>query len=110
MMSYEPGTVVEVPFPFIDRPERKRRPALVVGGVPEVALLAMITSAKRSSWSSDVTLSDWKRAGLRAPSVVRLKVFSIEPEVILTARGVLSPTDRAAVAASLRRHLGLLAD
>ena len=49
-------------------------------------------------------------ADLRSWSVVRLKVFSIEPEVILTARGVLSPTDRAAVAASFRRHHAWILD
>ena len=109
MTRYEPGDVVEVPFPFVDLPIRKRRPAVVMGCLPEVVVLAMVTSAKRSLWPSDVPLRDWGKAGLRAPSVVRLKAFSIEPEVILATRGVLSIRDRASVAAALRVNLGILA-
>ncbi|MFP4551280.1 MAG: type II toxin-antitoxin system PemK/MazF family toxin [Spirochaetales bacterium] len=109
MTSCKPGSVVEVPFPFMDVAKRKRRPALVLGSIPEAVVLAMITSAKRSAWPSDVPLVEWESAGLRAQSVVRLKLFSIEPELVITTRGELSPRDQAAVRESIRKHLTLLA-
>ena len=108
MTNYEPGDVVDVPFPFVDLPIRKRRPALVLGCLEEAAILAMVTSAKRSAWSTDTPVTGRHEAGLHAPSVVRLKLFSIEPEVILSRRGSLSADDRAAVAAALRESVGLL--
>ena len=40
----------------------------------------MITSAENDSWSSDISITDLKRAGLPAPSVVRpAKIACIEP-------------------------------
>lgn len=103
MMSFDAGAIVDVPFPFIDRPVRKRRPALVLSVAAadrgdEVVVLAMVTSAKRSSWPSDVPITDLTAAGLNGPSVVRWKVFSIEPSHVLAVRGRLSGLDVAAVA------------
>lgn len=103
MTNFDAGDVVEVPFPFIDRPVRKRRPALVLS-IPEadrdaeVVVLTMITSAKRSTWPSDVPITDPTAAGLKGPSVVRWKVFSIESSHILSVRGRLSNLDFANVA------------
>jgi predicted alpha/beta-fold hydrolase len=59
MMNYSPGDVVMVPFPFIDRPVQKLRPALVLSCSPDGEknkhlVLAMITSARRSHWKSIV--------------------------------------------------------
>ena len=102
MMNYKPGEVVIVPFPFIEKPVQKLRPALVLSNNPDGEnnnhlVLAMITSAKRSRWESDVVLNDWQFAGLRAESVVRWKIFTIEAELILEKRGSLNTNDIKAV-------------
>jgi mRNA interferase MazF len=102
MMRYKPGEIVLVPFPFIDRPVRKVRPALVLSNTPDVdsdmyCILAMITSAKRSHWKSDVILLDWKAAGLKAESILRWKVFTIEAALVTGKRGTLSERDFASV-------------
>jgi len=104
MMNYKPGEVVIVPFPFIDKPVQKVRPALVLsnnsnGENNNHLVLAMITSAKRSRWKSDVILRDWQAAGLRAESLVRWKIFTIESELILEKRGSLNVNDFEAVKA-----------
>ena len=102
MTNFDASDVVEVPFPFIDRPVRKRRPALVLS-IPagergaDLVVLAMITSAKRSAWPSDIPIAEPTAAGLNGPSVVRWKVFSIEPSHILSVRGRLSDVDFASV-------------
>lgn len=64
--------VVIVPFPFTDRPVVRRRPALVVSATEWNAasghvVAAMITSARQSSWPSDVPLTELAAAGLSAP-------------------------------------------
>ena len=103
---YAPFDVVVVPFPYADRLAEKRRPALVVS-TPKLAphglvWLAMITSAENKSWSSDVTVTDLKRAGLPAPSVVRTaKIACVETGRILRRAGRLDK----ATARSAARHL-----
>lgn len=85
MPAFEKGTVVRVPFPYTDRDTRQRRPALVVsdGGVGEDGALlwvVMITSAENRAWVGDVPFgTDYRLAGLPAPSVVRpCKIATIE--------------------------------
>ena len=107
MMNYDSGDVVEVPFPFIDSNIKKQRPALVLSSTPannkqETLVLAMITSAKRSRWETDVPMKEWKAAGLKNPSMVRWKIFTIEKTLILAKRGKLSEGDRIEVSAGLK--------
>jgi len=98
MTIYEPGTVVDVPFPFIEKERSKTRPALVLSAPTfqnacSACVLAMITSAERSAWPNDVTLADWHGAGLRKPSLVRWRIFTLDDAFIHGARGALSPVD-----------------
>lgn len=84
MPSYKPGTVVKVPFPYVERPVKQFRPALVVssyGLEKEHGLLwiLMITSARNTPWAGDIQLTNPESAGLPAPSVVRCaKIATIE--------------------------------
>jgi mRNA interferase MazF len=78
-VTFEPFAVVVVPFPFTDRPAAKRRPALVVSAsefndAHGQVILAMITTARRSDWPSDVPLRDWRKAGLTTQCRVRLGI------------------------------------
>ena len=109
-MTYEPLEVVVVPFPFTDRRAEKRRPALVVSSgefnrMHQQLILAMITSAQGPTWSSDVELADWRKAGLTVPCKVRLKLFTLENSLILRRVGVLSGEDAAAIRATFARFL-----
>jgi mRNA interferase MazF len=85
MPSFEPGTIVKVPFPYTDRATRQRRPALVLPG-PDVGTyrllwVAMITSAENRSWPCDIAIDDYAASGLPAPSVVRpAKIATIEAQ------------------------------
>ena len=61
--------VVVVPFPFTDSARSKRRPALVISrrdfnNRNHHSMLAMITTAKRARWQSDVEIRDPDQAGL----------------------------------------------
>lgn len=103
--TYEPFTVVDIPFPFIDSGRSKRRAALVLSSSEaqrgcEAVVLAMVTSAERSFWNTDVPLRDWKQAGLRKPSILRWKLFTLESCLVIGTRASLSAYDRQAVADS----------
>jgi mRNA interferase MazF len=111
-VGFEQWQVVVVPFPFTDRPVRRRRPALVVsrpdalGNPIGHSVLAMITSAGHSRWPLDVSLSDLACAGLPAPSVVRMKLFTLDDRLVERSIGQLAQADATPVAAALARLFG----
>ncbi len=111
-MNCKPGDVVMVPFPFIDRQISKLRPALVLSNNPDGEndkhlILSMITSAKRSRWKSDIVLKEWRKSGLKAESVVRWKIFTIEAKLVQEKRGCLSSEDSESVQKGFKRVLGI---
>ncbi len=108
-MTYEPFDVVVVPFPFTDSSRTKRRPALVLsqktdfGVVIEHSVLAMITSQKNEPWPLDVAIKNKKQSGLTAPSVVRMKLFTLDNRFILRKIGRLTKSDQMQVKGSLTK-------
>lgn len=112
-MSFEAFDVVVVPFPFTDRATTKRRPALVVSDCQAFnqpvgqAVLAMITSAKHSDWPLDVDIQDLDAAGLPSASIVRMKLFTLDQQLILRKAGALEQADRLSVQQALQRLLSL---
>lgn len=98
-MICDAGEVVTTPFPFTDRASTKRRPALALSGRSfnqhGHTLMAMITTSS-STWPLD-TAFDWAAAGLPKPSIVRMKLFTIDNRVIVRKLGTLGAADWAAV-------------
>ena len=110
MSAINKFVVAKVPFPLTDRQAQKRRPALVLSQ-PDFQqasghlLLAMITSARQSSWPLDWPIEDIEAAGLRQNCVVRLKLFTLDERLVLDSLGALGAGDRAGVARQLDRLL-----
>ena len=106
-MTFEPWSVVVVPFPFSDRRHSKRRPAVMLSPLSfqeghRVAVLGMVTDARNPPWPSDVAIENLEAAGLRSPSVFRAKLFTLDESLVLAQIGTLATTDRRAVAKSGR--------
>lgn len=107
----ERGQVIRVPFPFTDRDAAKNRPALVLSAHEPFnaasghLLLAMITSAKNAAWPLDAPIADLAAAGLPAPSIVRMKLFTLDARLARGRLGRLARDDWARVTASLRAVL-----
>jgi mRNA interferase MazF len=107
MVIYKPLDVVVVPFPFTDRAATKKRPALVLSseafntGICH-SVMAMITTASHSAWPLDVAITDLKNAGLSAPSVIRMKLFTLDHVLILKRIGHLSAHDQEFVTSALQ--------
>ena len=113
MPTFERFDVVSVPFPYVEREARKRRPAVIVSGsgIQErhgLAWALMVTSAANPGWPDDIPVGDLVSADLPKPSVIRpAKVATVEVarceyrgrlagetvEVLLAAlRRIVSPT------------------
>jgi len=92
---------VVVPFPFAEQPVLKRRPVVVVSSRAfnegnGSALVAMITTAKATSWPSDITIADLAAAGLQVPCILRMRLVTLPNALILRGLGRLAPLDRLA--------------
>lgn len=111
-MNYDRFDVVTVPFPFTDKAQVKRRPALVLsdhisfGRKAGHGVMAMITSAKNPPWPLDVPITDLEAAGLPATSIVRMKLFTLDHRFVLAKRGRLADKDCMAVSKALAALLG----
>lgn len=111
-MTYEAFTIIAAPFPFTDTYASKLRPALILSSHEHFndktghSVMAMITSARNRHWPLDVVIDDYADAGLPNPSVVRMKLFTLDHRVITKVVGTLSKKDQAAV----KKHLKMLLD
>lgn len=97
-MTYERFEVVKVPFPFTDKDASKTRPALVISNTEfnlsvGKSVMAMITSTTKNVWLHDVGITDLKGAGLPVPCSIRMKLFTIDNDLVLARLGRLSLLD-----------------
>ena len=112
-MTYKIFDVVVVPFPFTDQNTDKKRPALVLSDfdafndATENCVLAMITSSKNPEWPLDTKIGSIQKAGLPAPSKVRMKLFTLDSRLILKKIGGLSAKDQKAVKENLKKLMCL---
>jgi mRNA interferase MazF len=102
--------VVVVPFPFVDIAADKRRPSLILSNRTfnnshGHSICAMITTAARSNWPSDVAIEDLNPAGLNRPCVVRWKLFTLPNGLILRRAGHLGSRDREKIVSAARHIL-----
>ncbi len=108
-MAYDPFDVVVVPFPFTDSEQAKRRPALVLSQNADFgkkighSILAMITSLQNAPWPLDCEIKGRQPSGLMAPSVVRMKLFTLDNRFIIRKIGRLSNGDQNRVKQRLRQ-------
>ena len=101
------GGVFICQFPFTAGTGSKIRPALVLFDIQQDAIICRVTSASRTG-TLDVTLNDWKAAGLLKPSVARLdRLVTAEKTIFLRRLGVLGATDLAAVRDTWNKHMTL---
>ena len=90
--------VALVPFPFMDIPVSKKRPALVISSKEfnsknHHSIFAMITTAKATSWPSDYLLLAPEKSGLKQTCYVRWKTFTLPNDMIVRRVGRLSNLD-----------------
>jgi mRNA interferase MazF len=105
--TYDRFDVVVVPFPFTDSEQTKRRPALVLSSSKyfnnksHATVLAMITSALHNPRPLDIEIKNLKSAGLPSQSIVRMKLFTLDHQLILNKLGKLAKEDSLTVSSQL---------
>lgn len=109
-MIYNKFDVVKVIFPFTDKVESKKRPALVISSSKyqinyNHCILAMITSAKHTSWEDDIIITNLESAGLAFPSKIRLKIFSLDCSLISGKLGHLVDKDMESILKKLKNYM-----
>ena len=102
--------VVVVPFPFVEKPVKKKRPALVLSNAAfnrsGHTMLAMITTRRHPPWPGDFEIENYPKAGLKLSCIVRFKVFTLDNRLILKKLGRLEPGEAAQVESLLFEALG----
>ena len=106
------GDILLVPFPFTDQTGVRKRPAVVASptaynqGRRDVVIMAVTSQVHSSSLFGEVSIVDWRKAGLLKPSVVKPVFATIERKLVLRVLGALQDTDRKSLREALRVLLG----
>jgi mRNA interferase MazF len=88
-----PGEIWLAEIPFTNGAASKIRPVLILWIDAGDAVVAAITSANPRS-PTDISLADWKAAGLRVASTVRLSRLDCLEQILLRQKlGTLSLND-----------------
>ena len=109
--GYSFGDIVLVPFPFTDQTGTKRRPAVVVSSRryhterPDVVIMA-VTSQMRPGGFAEVSVKEWKAAGLLKASVIKPVLATIDATLVVRTLGQLKDDDQQALRLALKGILG----
>jgi len=107
-VTYRPFDIVIVPFPFTDTNETKKRPAIVLSSERNFSnqvghsVMAMITSARNEPWALDTSITNLQAAGLPKPSIIRMKLFTLDHRFIIKKIGQLNIKDQNNLRKSLK--------
>lgn len=93
MGKYNIGEVWWIHFPFQDKEQDKRRPAIVIDD-ETIAILAMYVTSKNKENPYSIEIEDWRKAGLSKPSWTRIdRIVSISEWHMERKIGDLSTKD-----------------
>jgi mRNA-degrading endonuclease toxin of MazEF toxin-antitoxin module len=110
------GQVIVVNVPFSNSTGVKPRPALVISAeafhrdLPDVIVCPISSQGRyyRRPGPGDCPLREWRAAGLRYPSTVRIsKVLAVDKQIIKRTLRPLGQQDLTRVEVGLRQALGL---
>lgn len=104
-MPIQPGEFWVADIPFTSGSGSKKRPVLVLWLDGRDAVVTAVTSAAPRS-PTDVALTEWRLAGLRVPSTVRLSRLDCLEQVLLIHKlGSISAADGPQVKAVWSAHV-----
>jgi mRNA interferase MazF len=108
--GYRLGDVVLVPFPFTDETGPKKRPRL--SSAPyharrrETIIMAVTSQITPTAVFGQVTITEWKKAGLLQPSVTKPILTTVEKGLVIRTLGQLQNVNLKAVQNALKLILG----
>ena len=105
-MNFSISEVVLVPIPFTNLASKKVRPAVMVGLSSHAGDLFVVPVSSQLQ-NVDLTLRDWKAAGLNVPCGIKAQLATIESNLIVKSIGRLSNRDQVSCRSRLREWLQL---
>jgi len=94
MPAYKRGEVLLAWLVFSDGQGAKRRPVLVIHDFGDDDLLVVPITSQHARVQTDLILPNWKNAGLKLPSIVRVeKLATIAKSSVVRKLGAISPPE-----------------
>ncbi len=112
MTTYNFGDVILVPFPFTDQTSTKKRPAVIVSCNNyqserfDLVLIAITSQVNPANSFGEMTITEWKVAGLIKPSIIKPVLTTIEKLLVIKKLGQLLEVDTQALKNLLQVILG----
>jgi mRNA interferase MazF len=111
MTGYDRGDVILVPYPFGERAGGRKRPALVVSpaeynqATGELIIAQITGRVSAPARRGDYQIEDWKEANLPHPALVRSRLATLKPALVLRRLGRLTEADLRRAQAALTEVL-----
>ncbi|MEX0845230.1 MAG: type II toxin-antitoxin system PemK/MazF family toxin [Balneolaceae bacterium] len=111
-MIFDRWDIVLLPFPFTDLSATKKRPALVISpreynSGPDVLVMFVTSNLKAKAKMGDYILTEWEKAGLPKPSMTRMKIATIDKNLIIKKIAALTEKDKSALKSELQLFLDI---
>ncbi|AFY75366.1 PemK-like protein [Synechococcus sp. PCC 7502] len=107
MTTYSFGDVLLVPFPFTDQTTTKKRPTIVISSdiynQQKLDIILIAVTSQVSLQFGEMLISDWSRAGLIKPSVIKPIITTLEKSLVLKKLGKLETPDIQTLKSSLQQ-------
>ena len=82
------GDIVLLKFPFSDNSTFKKRPALIINDFKDGDIIVCRITSQIYQTGNDVFIDDWKKCGLKLPSVIRVhKLATLEKDMVEIVMG-----------------------
>lgn len=82
------GDIVLLKFPFTDNRTFKKRPALIINDFKDGDIIVCRITSQIYQTGNDVFIDDWKKCGLKLPSVIRVhKLATLEKDMVEVVMG-----------------------
>ena len=98
--------IVLLPIPFTDLSSSKVRPAIIIGHGSFAGDLFVVPVTSQLG-NADLSLHDWRGAGLNVPSGVKSQIATVESALVRKVVGHLQPPDVTRLELELRHWLQL---
>lgn len=112
MTNYKFGDVILVPFPFTDQTTTKKRPSVIVSSTnyqlqrSDLILIAVTSQSNPANSFGEMTITEWKAAGLIKPSIIKPVLTTIDKNLVIRKLGELQKIDAQALFNILQVILG----
>ena len=99
------GDIVLLKFPFTDGKSFKKRPALIINDYNDGDIIVCRITSQIYDSKNDYFLDNWREAGLKLPSVVRVhKIATLDRNLVEAKMGKLDGLSKKSIA-QIIKHL-----